>query len=82
MTKGKPRTKLSRYERAEYDMAVKRRRWAFVYAEMMRDPSSRFHGMSYAYRPGCPCKCEICEESRRRHLAEHRERVRAGRAKG
>lgn len=75
MTKGTPRKKMAnRYEVAEYDRQVKQRRIEFVFSEMLRDPSSRFHGMSYALRPGCPCNCAKCEARRLRRIKEARER--------
>ena len=75
MTKGTPRKKMAnRYEVAEYDSQVKQRRIEFVFSEMMRDPSSRFHGMSYALRPGCPCNCSKCEDRRLRRIKEARDR--------
>lgn len=67
---------MNKYERAAHDNEVYKARVARVFDEMLHDPESRFHGTSYATRPGCPCKCSRCEAKREEYRAGQRIRSR------
>lgn len=71
---------MDRYEKAAHDKAVYQARLNRVFAEMRRDPSSKYHGSSYTTKPGCPCTCGKCEARREEYRAAQRERNRRYRA--
>jgi len=68
----RPKRDETKYEHAARQYELYRRRVARAFAEMMEDPDSPRHGGSYAYRKGCPCNCEKCEQRRAAHRAADR----------